>query len=67
MMEEDIFRSPQSSISNANFQPSLNAKFRKRVVGKPLQFDKNKIAKLNKMGEMIVVIVHIKFRVFQNQ
>ena len=48
-MEEDIFRSPQSSISNANFQPSLNAKFRKRVVGKPLQFDKNKIAKLNKI------------------
>lgn len=48
--EDDIFRSPQSSISNVNYNPSLNNKFRKRIMGKPLQFDQQKIAKLNKMA-----------------
>lgn len=48
--EDDIFRSPQSSISNINYHPSLNNKFRKRIMGKPLQFDQSKLAKLNKMA-----------------
>ena len=43
-------RIPQYNLTNMNYYPSLNNKFRKRIMSKPIRFNQQKLSKLNKLA-----------------